>query len=278
MRTVERSRDRRALAKEAGLRSTSFVSVLAGVLVAYGAVLVLLSVAAGIGSALGVETSGISDNEWRNLGVGAAVALGVVLFASYFFGGYVAGRMGRRAGVVHGLLVFLLGLVVIAAVAAITSASADGDAISDELQNQGIPTAWDDWREIGVFAGIGVLAAMLLGALAGGAKGERWHGVLVTRALDPEVRPRGESPSPADTRDGAARDADERHDDTMTIPPRGTGDATEATPGATRDEGTSSAGREHHDDEVTVDLTDAEREEAARRQVEEERERITRMR
>ena len=53
MRTVERPRDRRELVRDAGLRSTSLVSVLAGVLVAYGAVLVLLAVAAGIGDALG---------------------------------------------------------------------------------------------------------------------------------------------------------------------------------------------------------------------------------
>ena len=151
MRTVERSRDRKELVREAGLGSISVISALAGVLVAYGAVLLLLAVAVGIGSALGVETSGISDNEWRNLGVGAAVALGVVLFASYFFGGYVAGRMGRRAGLTHGLLVFALGLIVVAAVAGITSATADGDAITRELQNQGIPTTADDWRGIGLF-------------------------------------------------------------------------------------------------------------------------------
>ncbi|MDQ3385303.1 MAG: hypothetical protein M3503_04735, partial [Actinomycetota bacterium] len=191
MRTVERSRDRRELVREAGMGSISLLSALAGVLVAYGAVLILLAVAAGIGSALGFETSGISDNEWRDLGVGAAIALGVVLFASYFFGGYVAGRMGRRAGLSHGILVFVLGLVVVAAVAGITSATADGDAISRELQNQGIPTAADDWRDIGLLAGVGVLAAMLVGSLLGGIKGERWHGVLVTRALDPDVRPRG---------------------------------------------------------------------------------------
>ena len=261
MRTVERSRDRRELVRDAGLSSISFVSVLAGVLVAYGAVLVLLAVVAGIGDALGVDTAGLSDAEWRELGVGAAIALGVVLFISYFFGGYVAGRMGRRSGVAHGLLVFLLGLAVIAAVAAITSATADGDAISDELRNQGIPTAADDWRDIGIFAGIRVLAAMLPGALAGGAKGERWHGVLVTRARDPQVRPRGQAATTAEP----AATTERRDDDTMTIPPRGTGEETVVSPTVA----------DHHD---TVDLSDAERTEAARRSAEEERTRTTRTR
>ena len=239
--------------------SISLVRALAGVLVAYGAVLILLAVAAGIGSALGFETSGISDNEWRDLGVGAAIALGVVLFASYFFGGYVAGRMGRRAGLSHGLLVFVLGLVVVAAVAGITSATADGDAISRELQNQGIPTAADDWRDIGLVAGIGVLAAMLVGSLLGGIKGERWHGVLVTRALDPDVRPRGEPEG----------DQPLRGDDTQAVPVVDDGTREHRDVGSVSDEHT----RE------TVDLSEAERDAADRRRVDEERDatRISRL-
>ena len=249
--------------------SISLVSALAGVLVAYGAVLILLAVAAGIGSALGFETSGISDNEWRDLGVGAAIALGVVLFASYFFGGYVAGRMGRRAGLTHGLLVFVLGLVVVAAVAGITSATADGDAISRELQNQGIPTAADDWRDIGLLAGVGVLAAMLVGSILGGIKGERWHGVLVTRALDPEVRPRGESEADQSPRrdDGA---------DTQAVP---------VVHGDARDdryveEREPAAGSRSEDrTRETVDVGQAERDAEARRRLGEERDatRISRL-
>lgn len=193
MRTVERSRDRRELVREAGMSSVSLLSALAGVLVAYATVLVLLAVTAGIGGALGFETSGISDSEWRDLGVGAAVALGIVLLASSFFGGYVAGRMSRRAGLAHGLLVFVLAIAVVVATAAVASATADGDAASRELQDLGIPTAADDWRDIGLFGGVGMLAAMLVGSVLGGMRGERWHGVLVTRALDPEVRPRGQA-------------------------------------------------------------------------------------
>ncbi len=193
MRTVERSRDRRELVRDAGMSSVSLLSALAGVLVVYAAVLVLLAVTAGIGNALGFETSGISDSEWRDLGVGAAVALGIVLFVSSFFGAYVAGRMSRRAGLSHGLLVFVFAIAVIAAIAGIASATADGDAASRELRDQGIPTAEDDWRDIGLFGGVGMLTAMLVGSLLGGMKGERWHGVLVTRALDPEVRPRGQA-------------------------------------------------------------------------------------
>ena len=248
----------------------SLVSALAGVLVAYGAVLILLAVAAGIGSALGFETSGISDNEWRDLGVGAAVALGVVLFASYFFGGYVAGRMGRRAGLSHGLLVFVLGLVVVAAVAGITSATADGDAISRELQNQGIPTAADDWREIGLFGGIGFLAAMLVGSLLGGMKGERWHGLLVTRALDPDVRPRGEPEGDQPLRrDDSA--------DTQAVPIVDGDDTRRDSDVDEHARPTGSVSEEHTRE--TVGLSEEERSAADRRRVDDERDatRISRL-
>lgn len=248
MRIVERSRDRKELVRAAGMPSLSLVSILAGVLTAYGTVLLLLGIAAGVGNELGFETSGISDNRWRDIGIGAAVAVGVVLFVSYFFGGYVAGRMGRRAGLAHGLLVFLLGLVVVAVAAGAASLGADGEAISDELANQGIPTEADDWRDIGLFGGIGVLAAMLLGAVLGGIRGERWHGKLATRALDPDVTPRGgedlDRDQGRDQRTDELDDLDERpprrveRTEEVDVTPRHGGDRTAAVPIAVDDDAT----------------------------------------
>lgn len=251
--------------------SISVISVLAGVLVAYGAVLVLLAIAAGIGSALDLETAGISDNEWRDVGVGAAVVLGTILFASYLFGGYVAGRMGRRAGLLHGLLVFVLGLVVIAAVAAITSASADGDAITRELQSQGVPTALDDWRDIGLLAGLGVLAAMLLGALLGGSLGERWHGKLVTRALDPEVRPRGETAAPEPSGPPVSAGSPLHGESTTAASATPVGGDDTAIEPVVRHDDRAPVDRQDPDPTLeSVHLSDAERTAAARARVEQE--------
>lgn len=248
MRIVERSRDRKELVRAAGMPSLSLISILAGVLTAYGTVLLLLGIAAGVGNELGFETSGISDNRWRDIGIGAVVAVGVVLFLSYFFGGYVAGRMGRRAGLAHGLFVFLLGLVVVAVAAGAASLGADGEAISDELANQGIPTEADDWRDIGLFGGIGVLAAMLLGAMLGGIRGERWHGKLATRALDPDVAPRGgedlDRDEGRDRRTDELDDLDERpprrveRTEEVDVTPRHGGDRTAAVPIAVDDAAT----------------------------------------
>jgi hypothetical protein len=97
--------------------------------------------------------------------------------------------MARRAGVLHGFLVFLGGVLVLVAVAAVTHAQDGTDAILDRLDSLGIPTSGDEWAEIGSVAGIAALVAIIVGSLLGGMRGERWHQRLSARALDPEVGP-----------------------------------------------------------------------------------------
>jgi hypothetical protein len=183
---VETPRDRSALAADAGYGRISLGSVLAGTLVAYGAFAVLLAIAAAVIKAVGVDTN-LSTNEWRQLGVGGGIGVAVVLFLSYLYGGYVAGRMARRGGVMNGLLVFFLSIVVAVGVAALARWFNTDDAVVRNLRNIGVPTTAHEWRDIGTVAGIGSLAAMLLGSILGGAMGERWHGKFLTRAWDPEV-------------------------------------------------------------------------------------------
>lgn len=184
--TIETRRDRAVLAQDAGYPKVSFLSVLAGTLVAYGAFAVLVAVTAAVARGVGFDTN-LSGDEWRRLGVGGGIAIGVVLFASYLFGGYVAGRMARRAGALNGFLVFVLGVVLAVGVAGLVELFTDGDDIVSELRGVGVPTTADEWRSIGTVAGIGSLAGMLLGSLFGGAMGERWHGKLLTRAMDPTL-------------------------------------------------------------------------------------------
>jgi hypothetical protein len=184
--TVESRHDRAVLAQDAGLGKVSFVSVLAGTLVAYGAFAVLLAIAAAVARSIGFDTD-LSDNEWRRLGAAGGAVVAVVLFVAYWFGGYVAGRMSRRAGLTNGFLVFALGVVLAVGVAGLVNLFTDGENITRELRGVGVPTTWDEWRDIGTVAGIGSLLGMLLGALAGGAAGERWHGKLLSRAMDPTV-------------------------------------------------------------------------------------------
>jgi hypothetical protein len=200
-KAIETGRDRLALAKDAGLGRVSLLSVLTGMLVAYGAFVLVAAIAAGILNALGIDPAVFTTNDWREVGVGGGIAVALVLFLSYLFGGYVAGRMARRAGAVNGLFVFLFGVVVAAAVGAAIGTQADTDSILDNLRSLGVPTSGSEWRAIGTVAGLGSLLAMLLGSILGGASGDRWHGKLVARALDPTVGPDAERPDTAGRRE-----------------------------------------------------------------------------
>jgi hypothetical protein len=232
---VETRHDRAALVADAGFGKVSFISVLAGTLVAYGAFAVLAAIAAAITKALNI-TSNLSTNDWHRLGaVGGAVAA-VVLLCSYYFGGYVAGRMARRAGVLNGLLVFVLGIIVAVGVAALARLFTTGDQALSNLRSIGVPTSGSEWRQIGTFAGLGSLAGMLLGSLLGGGAGERWHGKLLKRALDPTIGPEAEARAVADERHEAAVDRADR--------------STRAT---VVDDGTSIMSRSERDGDLTLD-------------------------
>src|ERR1700686_4139360 len=106
---VETKRDRKALARDAGMGQLSAVSILAGTLAAYGAVAVLLAIAGGIAAAVNSGTD-FSNVAWTQLKAGTGVIVAVVLLVSYFFGGYVSGRMARRSGARNGFAVFALGV------------------------------------------------------------------------------------------------------------------------------------------------------------------------
>jgi hypothetical protein len=208
--SYESSGDRASLAREAGVGKLSFISVLAGVLVAYGAFAVLAALVGAVATAIGLSND-LSRNDWARLGTGSAIAAAVVLLLAYLFGGYVAGRMARRAGLLNGLAVFVLAIVLIAAVGAIAASQADADSIRANLRSLGIPTSGTEWGDIGTLAGIASLAAMLLGALLGGVLGERWHSKLTRRAVSGRYSPdRGDRPT-----------TDER---TATAPTRGPDD------------------------------------------------------
>lgn len=183
---VETRRDRTALAQDAGMPKLSFFGILAGTLVAYGCFALLAAVAAAVAKGTGFDTD-LSGGEWRDLGVAGGAAIAVVQFLSYCFGGYVAGRMSRRSGALNGFMVFVVGVVLAVGVTGLVGLFTDTGDILRELRNIGIPTSSDEWRQIGTFAGIGSLAAMWLGSMIGGAAGERWHGRLLSRAMDPTV-------------------------------------------------------------------------------------------
>lgn len=179
---METPKDRLELADEAGLGPVSIVSVLAGVLVAYGSFVMFAAIAGGIVVVLGTDWATDLSSNWQELGTaGGLIGAGCMLLA-YLAGGYVAGRMARRAGMANGFLVFLLGLGIVIGVGALIGTQTGTEEIVDQLRTLGVPTRWSEWQDVGTIAGIASVAAMLLGSVLGGRLGERWHGKLVTRA------------------------------------------------------------------------------------------------
>jgi hypothetical protein len=85
----------------------------------------------------------------------------------------------------------------VAVVGAVVASQADAEAIGSNLRSLGIPTTATEWGRAGTIAGIGSLAAMLLGALLGGVLGERWHSKLTQRAVSGKYRP-GRDDQPAE--------------------------------------------------------------------------------
>jgi hypothetical protein len=178
----ESPRDRKRLVRQAGLGRLSFISALAGVLVAYGAFAVLAALVGAVAVAFGLDTE-LASNDWTSFGMGSAVTVTVVAFVAYCFGGYVAGRMARRAGLVNGLAVFALAVLLVVVIGAIVASQTDTETIQANLRSLGLPITATEWARIGTVAGIGTLVGMLVGAGIGGVVGERWHGELVRWAV-----------------------------------------------------------------------------------------------
>jgi hypothetical protein len=210
--SYESPKDRASLVREAGLGRLSFPSILAGVLVAYGAFAVLAALVGTVATAIGLNTD-LNRNDWATLGLGSAIAVAVVLLVAYLFGGYVAGRMARRAGLLNGLAVFLLAVVLVAVVGAVAASQADAEAIGGNLRSLGIPTTGTEWGKAGTIAGIGSLAAMLIGGLSGGVLGERWHSKLTRRAISGKYSPESDDRPTTGERapTGPPRNPDEPH-------------------------------------------------------------------
>jgi hypothetical protein len=195
----------RETAQEAGFGTISPLSVAAGVVSAYGAFAIVAAIVGAVLSRADVDTEFRTD-DFTSSGAVAALASAVVLFLAYLFGGYVAGRMARRAGVLHGVLVFVTSIVIGAIVGGAVSAIADSTQIEDNLRSIGIPTTWDQVSDVAVAGVIVSLVAVLLGSLVGGMLGERWHTKLARRVADPTIGPAAERRERIEEDDAMHRD------------------------------------------------------------------------
>lgn len=149
-----------------------------GWLVAVGVAILLSGVLGAIAAAVGETTNLTRDDlegQAGDLGVGAVVALMIVLFIGYSCGGYVAGRMSRFDGARQGLAVWVLGLAVTIVAVVLGAVFGSQYDVLDRVDLPRIPFSDGELTAGGVVAGLVVLAVTLIGALLGGAVGHRYH-------------------------------------------------------------------------------------------------------
>jgi hypothetical protein len=185
---VEKPKTRSDLAQLAGRGPFSLFSTLAGVLVCYAMFALLLAGAVAILRGNGSQLD-LSEN-WGDLSNRGGLLLGALLFVSYLFAGYIAGRMAWRRGAAHGLLVFFGSILLVGVAAALLHTFTkpdDVEGVTDALKSFGVPTTGGDWGNVGPVVWVASLAGMLLGSVLGGMIGERWFTRVSRRALDAEI-------------------------------------------------------------------------------------------
>jgi hypothetical protein len=160
-----------------------FGSAFFGWLAAMGTAVILTALAAAVGTAVGLGTETSAEEaadavsaSAETVGWVSAIVLLVILFVSYFAGGYVAGRMARFDGAKQGLAVWLWALVIAIAVAVLgLIAGAEFNVLADVNAFPRIPVNEGDLTTVGIVVALVVALAALAGAVLGGITGMRYH-------------------------------------------------------------------------------------------------------
>jgi hypothetical protein len=139
--------------------------------------LVALLSAAGvaIGLTQGVPSTDDAAQEADTIGIVGGVVLLVILFLAYLAGGYVAGRMARFDGARQGIAVWVIGLLVVIALAVVGLVFGSQYNVLRQLDLPRIPIDEGTATTGGIIALLAVLLVTLAGAVVGGKLGDRYH-------------------------------------------------------------------------------------------------------
>jgi hypothetical protein len=154
-----------------------FGSAFFGWLAATGTAVLLTALLAALGAALGLGvTEEAAADDPGTITLVGAILLAVVLFVSYFAGGYVAGRMARFSGARQGIAVWLwaiIAAVVVALVGAIWGSQFNILATLNSFPR--IPINEGDLTVAGIVTAAIVAGITLFGAILGGMAGMAYH-------------------------------------------------------------------------------------------------------
>jgi hypothetical protein len=126
--------------------------------------------------------AGLLDGQLGTSAITGLALLGVLIFLTYFFGGYVAGRLARFDGGRNGamVLVWTFIVILILALAAVVFSGFLPDATAERIANSvdGMLSTVRDLAAAGVVGIVTAVAAVLIalaGGFLGGRLGSRYH-------------------------------------------------------------------------------------------------------
>ena len=151
-----------------------------GWLAATGMAVLLTALVAAAGTAVGLATNTDvnatvpSGNE--TVGLVGIIVLLVILFVSYYAGGYVAGRMARFNGAKQGFMVWVWALIAAVVVALLGVVAGQQYNILAQLNAfPRIPVNEGELTSTSIIAAVVVAAVALVGAVLGGTAGMHVH-------------------------------------------------------------------------------------------------------
>jgi hypothetical protein len=156
----------------------NFGAAFFGWLVAVALTVLLAGVAGVVATAAGTTldfSPSEAEQEAGTLGLAAGVTLLVILLLAYFTGGYVAGRMSRFDGGRQGLGVWVIGLLVTVAVAALGALFGTQYNVFEQVDLPSLPVTAETLGLGTVVAALAILVGTLLAAMLGGKAGQRYH-------------------------------------------------------------------------------------------------------
>ncbi|WP_134768500.1 TIGR04086 family membrane protein [Nocardioides sp. 1609] len=160
--------DERDAGRAAQRKRVDLLATIGGALATLGTLLLLSSLVSAAVGTIGYQT-GVDD---QDLSIGSLVGGLVVLFLACLVGGWVAGRIARHHGGLHGLLT-VLWLVLLAGVLAALAAIFGDDL--DVTGDVGLPSwfSQDAFTTAAIISGVVALVLALLGGWLGGRLADR---------------------------------------------------------------------------------------------------------
>jgi amino acid transporter len=148
-----------------------------GFLVAVGMAAILLGILSAAGAAFGFTdmSQREANSNADTIGLVGGILLAAVVAISYWFAGYVSGRMSRFDGARQGLGSWAIGLIVAIALGVAGWFFGPDWNVFDKLGLPNVPIDNGTLTAGGVIAGAAAVILALLAGMGGGKAGERYH-------------------------------------------------------------------------------------------------------